>query len=113
MEQPVKSEEETSSNPKRSKRKSAKKEISYEENDEFFDTPGNEDFFEQFPVKVDLDGDTIANADTDEDDTKVSNSKKKNYACAFCSFQTLKQGEMNNHIKVNCESFIVKNRCQW
>ena len=77
MEQPVKSEEETSSNPKRSKRKSAKKEISYEENDEFFDTPGNEDFFEQFPVKVDLDGDTIANADTDEDDTKVSNSKKK------------------------------------
>ena len=54
VEQPVKSMEESLSNPKRSKRKSAKKEISYEENDEFYDTPGNEDFFEEFPVKVDL-----------------------------------------------------------
>ena len=100
MEQPVKSETETSTNPKRSKRKSAKKEISYEENDEFFDTTGNEDFFEEFPVK---DEDTIANAESDEDDTKVNSNKKKNYACAFCSFHTLKQGEMNNHIKVNCK----------
>ncbi len=61
----------------------------------------DDDYFQELPVKVDLDEDIIANeADPDEDDNKVGNNKKKNYACAFYSFHTLRQGEMNNHLKV-------------